>query len=150
MLQHQRTRRGWTAWHEQHAEKMRQKRMLAAAGARLARPLLAACFSSWMQLWLAEQKLTATKGLAQLLHEKAWSPPISPRRPATSPRRRFRMSQPDLPQSHRSASARSWRVWSSRSGRSWARRRRRTASWHGSSRRRAIAISPLSSSLPSP
>ena len=86
-------------------------------------------------------------GEAQLLHEKAW-PPISPRHPATSPR--LRMRQPDLPQSRRSASARSWRVWSSRSGRSWPRRWRRTASWWRSSRRRAIAISPLSSFLPSP
>jgi hypothetical protein len=39
--------RGWTAWSEQYLEKARQKRMIAAAGARLTRPALAAAVSHW-------------------------------------------------------------------------------------------------------
>merc|ERR1719171_2044548 len=34
--------RGWTAWSDQYQEKARQKRMIAAAGARMTRPALAA------------------------------------------------------------------------------------------------------------
>ena len=62
--------RGWAAWHEQYEEAARQKRMLAAAAARLAKPRLTACLSTWTQSWLAGQKLTSTVELAQLLAEK--------------------------------------------------------------------------------
>ena len=57
---------GWSAWHEQWAEQAAQKRMLAAAGARLARPQLAATLSHWKDDWMAERD-TALKGSAQRL-----------------------------------------------------------------------------------
>ena len=41
---------------EQYEEATRQKRMLAAAAARLARPALTACFSHWRQDWVTEEK----------------------------------------------------------------------------------------------
>jgi len=46
---------GWSTWHEQWAEQAAQKRMLAAAGARLSRPALAAALSHWLQDWRAEE-----------------------------------------------------------------------------------------------
>ena len=46
---------GWTAWQGQWEEVARQKRMLAAAGARLARPQLAAAVAHWRQDWDAAQ-----------------------------------------------------------------------------------------------
>merc|ERR1711965_403246 len=47
---------GFSAWQEQWAEAARQKRMLAAAGARLARPALAAALAHWMALWREEEE----------------------------------------------------------------------------------------------
>ena len=46
--------RGWTAWLEQWETAARQKRMLAAAAARLTRPALAAAVAHWRQDWQAE------------------------------------------------------------------------------------------------
>ena len=46
--------RGWTAWQEQWETAARQKRMLAAAAARLTRPALAAAVAHWRQDWHAE------------------------------------------------------------------------------------------------
>ena len=43
--------RGWTAWQEQWETAARQKRMLAAAAARLARPALAAAVAHWRGEW---------------------------------------------------------------------------------------------------
>ena len=62
--------RGWTAWQEMWEEAARQKRMLAAAGARLAKPKLAACFSLWTASWLETEKLKSTKGVGQMLLDK--------------------------------------------------------------------------------
>ena len=62
--------RGWTAWQEMWEEAARQKRMLAAAGARLAKPKLAACFSLWTASWLETEKLKSTKGIGQMLLDK--------------------------------------------------------------------------------
>jgi hypothetical protein len=42
---------GFTTWQEQWEEQARQKRMLAAAGARLARPALAAAVALWVGEW---------------------------------------------------------------------------------------------------
>ena len=42
---------GWTAWQEQWETAAWQKRMLAAAGARLARPALAAAVAHWRGEW---------------------------------------------------------------------------------------------------
>ena len=57
---------GWGAWHEQWAEAAAQKRMLAAAGARLLRPQLAATLAHWKGDWQAERD-AALKGSAQRL-----------------------------------------------------------------------------------
>jgi hypothetical protein len=43
--------RGFSAWQEQYLEAARHKRMLAAAGARLARPQLAAAVAHWRADW---------------------------------------------------------------------------------------------------
>ena len=61
---------GFSAWQEQWEEAARQKRMLAAAGARLLKPKLVACFVAWTASWQSDQKLTAFGGHAQLLAEK--------------------------------------------------------------------------------
>ena len=45
--------RGWTAWQAQWETAARQKRMLAAAAARLARPALAAAVAHWRGEWEA-------------------------------------------------------------------------------------------------
>ena len=42
---------GWSVWQEQWEEAARQKRMLAAAGARLQRPALTASFGHWRGDW---------------------------------------------------------------------------------------------------
>jgi hypothetical protein len=47
---------GFSTWQEQWAEAARQKRMLAAAGARLARPALAAAVAHWLVLWREEEE----------------------------------------------------------------------------------------------
>ena len=47
--------KGWGAWSEMYEETARQKRMLAAAAARLLKPKLAACFSAWSSSWLESQ-----------------------------------------------------------------------------------------------
>ena len=59
--------RGWSAWQEQWEEAARQRRMLAAAGARLLKPKLVACFVAWASSWQSDQKLTDLGGHAQLL-----------------------------------------------------------------------------------
>ena len=61
--------RGWTAWHAQWARAARQKRMLAAAGSRLRRPKLTACFGNWRTDWEAEMMARRGKGHARLLEE---------------------------------------------------------------------------------
>jgi hypothetical protein len=45
-------------------------RLLSAAGARLARPALAAAMHHWVEDWAAERKQAAGAGLAQLLADK--------------------------------------------------------------------------------
>ena len=59
--------RGWTAWQDQYLQFARHKRMLAAAGARLARPGLAKSLSHWKGDWEAERRLT----LAQTIQRRA-------------------------------------------------------------------------------
>ena len=46
---------GFSAWQEQWEEAARQKRMLAAACARLARPVLAAAVAAWRAGWRAAE-----------------------------------------------------------------------------------------------
>ena len=66
---------GFSAWQEQWEEAARQKRMLAAACARLARPVLAAAVAAWRAGWRAAEaglqhdalsKLTADLATARL------------------------------------------------------------------------------------
>ena len=52
--------RGWEMWHALWAREARQRRMLEAACARLARPMLVACISAWRQDW-AEHSLAAER-----------------------------------------------------------------------------------------
>ena len=51
---------GFGAWQEQWEEAARQKRMLAAAGARLRRPALAASLSHWSNDWQYELKVLSS------------------------------------------------------------------------------------------
>ena len=51
--------RAWALWLDTHLEEQRQKRMLAAAGARLERPQLAAAVALWRQSWEATEKSKA-------------------------------------------------------------------------------------------
>ena len=59
--------RGFSAWSEQYLQDARHKRMLAAAGARLMRPALAASVSHWRNDWEAERR----KNLAQEVRRRA-------------------------------------------------------------------------------
>ena len=43
--------RGWWTWQQQYRTRQREARMLAAAGARLARPQLAAAVALWVGEW---------------------------------------------------------------------------------------------------
>jgi hypothetical protein len=52
---------GWTAWQGQWEEAAWQKRMLAAAAARLARPQLAAAVAHWRQDWETEGKVAVAQ-----------------------------------------------------------------------------------------
>ena len=61
---------GFSAWQEQWAEAARKKRMVLAAGARLARPALAAALAGWVADWrAAEQALQAEAMRASLLEK---------------------------------------------------------------------------------
>ena len=56
-IMHRDISRGWTAWHTKWAEKVRRKRMLAQATARLTRPGLVKCIFRWKEGWeIGEQK----------------------------------------------------------------------------------------------
>ena len=61
--------RGWTCWHEIWAEATRQKRMLAAASARLAKPALTAAVTAWRQDWQAEVEAARGKSFEVRLRE---------------------------------------------------------------------------------
>ena len=50
-LANQALHRGWGCWQQQWAAAARQQRTMAAAGARLRRPMLVACFATWRQDW---------------------------------------------------------------------------------------------------
>ena len=59
--------RGWTAWSDQYQLAARQKRMLAAAGARIMRPALAKSLSHWKSDWETDRR----KQLAQEVRRRA-------------------------------------------------------------------------------
>jgi len=56
-LSNQGIMRGFTAWSEQYLQAARQKRMLAAAGARIMRPALAMAVSHWKGDWEEERRI---------------------------------------------------------------------------------------------
>ena len=51
--------RGWTAWEAAWQEASRHRRVVAAAAAKLSRPLVVAVFATWRTEWEAEQERTA-------------------------------------------------------------------------------------------
>lgn len=55
--------RAWGAWQDMIEEMARQRRMLAAAAARLARPALAASLAHWKQDWEYARQIAAQGGL---------------------------------------------------------------------------------------
>ena len=64
--------RGWSGWQEQWLNHCRQKRMLAAAGARLARPALSAAVAHWRSDWESERReaiAAARQGTAAQLRD---------------------------------------------------------------------------------
>ena len=62
--------RGWTAWSEGYLERKRNADLLKSAGARLARPKLAACVSHWRDDWRVESAAAQTMSLAQKLEKE--------------------------------------------------------------------------------
>ena len=62
--------RGWSGWHGQWEAATRQKRMLAAAGARLAKPGLAAAVAHWRKDWQAEAMAGTVQGARQKLAQE--------------------------------------------------------------------------------
>ena len=60
---------GWSTWQGQWEEAARQKRMLAAAGARLARPALAAAVAHWVGDWRAAEHERALAGADKATRE---------------------------------------------------------------------------------
>ena len=55
--------KGWASWHGEWAAAARRRRMLAAAGARLAKPAVTAAFANWREDWSAAQ--TTLRGMSQ-------------------------------------------------------------------------------------
>ena len=55
--------KGWASWHGEWAAAARRRRMLAAAGARLAKPAVTAAFANWREDWSAAQ--TTLRGMTQ-------------------------------------------------------------------------------------
>merc|ERR1711938_169508 len=54
--------KGWQTWLDLYLEHERQKRMLAAAAGRLARPALAAALTAWRKDWASEQRRALEEG----------------------------------------------------------------------------------------
>ena len=61
---------GFSAWQEQWAEAARKKRMVLAAGARLARPALAAALAGWVADWRAAELALHAEAVRASLLEK--------------------------------------------------------------------------------
>ena len=64
--------KGWASWHGEWAAAARRRRMLAAAGARLAKPAVTTAFAHWRAGWegvekehLAQKKMSISQQLAQ-------------------------------------------------------------------------------------
>ena len=59
--------RGWTAWHDMYAEKLRQRRLLKQAGNRLTRPKLSASYVHWRKGWEIEVSMNKSMTHEELL-----------------------------------------------------------------------------------
>ena len=62
--------KGWGAWHELYAAKVRQRRLLGNAGARLAKPKLTACFKAWEHSWADDQRAQQALDIEALLERQ--------------------------------------------------------------------------------
>ena len=56
-LMNQGLARGWSAWHEVWAEKVRKRNLLKQAGARLTKPKLVKSYAHWRRDWEVEMQL---------------------------------------------------------------------------------------------
>ena len=67
-MMNQKLAMGWTAWHDQWSEKVRQRNLLKKAGARLTKPRLIQSYSHWKRDWdaakAARRNMTITERLA--------------------------------------------------------------------------------------
>ena len=68
-IQNQGILRGWGAWHEQWEEKSRKMRMLAAASARLSRPMVVACMTQWREDWQNEHLSAGQQAHAAVIQQ---------------------------------------------------------------------------------
>jgi len=59
--------RGWTAWYGGWYEQRRRTNVLKAAGARLTKPKLMACYQSWRRDWEVETNAKASMSIAEKL-----------------------------------------------------------------------------------
>jgi Ca2+-binding EF-hand superfamily protein len=57
----------WESWAEAYYERLRQKRLLAAAGSKLAKPHLSSAYTQWKHDWEDEKQVSATMTLKQRL-----------------------------------------------------------------------------------
>ena len=62
--------RGWTAWHDQWADFVHKKRLLANSAMRLSKPKLAASFTHWQRDWEYEMAASALMTGEQKLTEE--------------------------------------------------------------------------------
>ena len=67
--------RAWEVWWEQWSEHATNRRMLAAAGARLMKPQLTAAFAHWRVDWAAEEEVAAAEAAAADVPPCAAPPP---------------------------------------------------------------------------
>ena len=59
--------RGWMAWLEQYLEQARLKRALLAAGSKLLRPKLVACYTQWRRMYEEEKAAKASMSMSDKL-----------------------------------------------------------------------------------
>ena len=64
--------KGWTSWHGDWAAAARRRRMLAAAGSRLTKPVVTAAFANWREDWEAVNKTQfIRRGMSRQALERA-------------------------------------------------------------------------------
>ena len=60
--------RGWETWYGMYWQQVRERQMLRAAGARLAKPKLFACVKHWRDDWREETRYKETMSITDRLH----------------------------------------------------------------------------------